>query len=147
MAAAKKDIYFLAVKVFLCKGGSLFICKDSFGHWDLPGGRIIASEFKTRLEKIVERKMKEELGLGLRYTLGKPVLFMRHERKESMPGGRKKARIFAIGYEAKYVGGEIKLSNRHTNCLWVPVKKLNPKKYFRGGWLHGVEEYLRLIRK
>ena len=123
------------------------ISKDSFNHWDLPGGSMPPREFKTPLEKVVQRKMKEELGQSIKYKPGKPVIFMRHERKENMPGGRKKARIFAIGYKAIYKGGDIKLSKRHTEYKWVPVDKFNPKKYFAGGWLCGVQEYLRFVKK
>lgn len=34
----QKDLYFVAVKVFLEKDGQLLILKDGFGEWDLPGG-------------------------------------------------------------------------------------------------------------
>ena len=140
----EKDIYYIAVKVFLANRGKFFICKDNFNHWDLPGGRLLPCEFNTPLEKVIRRKMREELGPAAKYTLGKPVVFMRHERKEKMPGGRKKARIFAVGYKATYKGGNIKLSKRHTEGLWVPIRNFDAKKYFTGGWLKGVQEYLEL---
>ncbi|MBI4087455.1 MAG: NUDIX domain-containing protein [Candidatus Liptonbacteria bacterium] len=142
-----KDVYYVAVKVFLRKGGKLFIFEDSFKHWDIPGGRILPNEFNTPLEKILQRKVKEELGSRIKYDLGKPVVFMRHERKERMPGGRKKARIFAVGYRAKYIGGTIRLSKRHSRYLWISVKNFKPEKYFSGGWLEGVQKYLKIAKK
>lgn len=36
----QKDVYFVAVKVFLEKGNTFLVFKDKFGDWDLPGGRI-----------------------------------------------------------------------------------------------------------
>ena len=138
-----KDLYFVAVKVFLRRGIELLILKDYFGDWDLPGGRIRPDEFNTALFKIVQRKMREELGVKVRYKLGQPAVFMRHERLEN---GKIPVRIFALGYEAKYLGGKIKLSPRHPRMQWIPLKNFKPGKYFRGGWLKGVVEYLKLKR-
>lgn len=140
---SQKDFYFVAVKIFLEDSkGNLFIFKDRFGDWDLPGGRLRQEDFQTPLEKVVARKVKEELGSKVRYSLGEPVVFMRHERMERLPNGKKeKRRIFAVGYQAKYLGGVIKSSSQHTENTWVPMKTLKPEKYFVGGWLKGVKEY------
>jgi ADP-ribose pyrophosphatase YjhB (NUDIX family) len=138
-----KDLYFVAVKVFMEKDGKLLIMKDSFGCWDLPGGRIKPDEFETPMEGIVDRKMKEELGGQIKYEIGKPIVFMRHERVETAPGNPM-VRIFAVGYEGKLKEGEIKLSSRHTEILWVDLKNFRPEDYFSGGWLKGVQEYLNI---
>ncbi|MBL7045592.1 MAG: NUDIX domain-containing protein [Parcubacteria group bacterium] len=76
----EKDTYFVAVKLFLEDDGKLFIFKDKWGDWDLPGGRIKKDEFNAPLEEVIARKVKEELGEGVIYTLGKPEVLMRHER-------------------------------------------------------------------
>ena len=136
-----KDLYFVAVKVFMEKDGKLLIMKDNFGNWDLPGGRIKPVEFETPMEDIVKRKMKEELGDSIEYEIGKPAVFMRHERVENVPGNPT-VRIFAVGYEGKLLNGEIKLSERHTEMLWVDLNNFKPEDYFKGGWLKGVQEYL-----
>jgi ADP-ribose pyrophosphatase YjhB (NUDIX family) len=140
----QKDTYFVAVKVFLEHKGKLFISKDRFGDWDLPGGRLLPNEFNTPLEKVVARKIKEELGKTLRYKLGEPLVFMRHERNEILADAtRSKRRIFAIGYEATYLGGSIALGKNHNKGEWMEIKKLKPELYFKGGWLKGVKEYLK----
>ena len=145
MKNLEKDLYFVAVKVFLERRGKFFIFKDRFGAWDLPGGRLRESDFQTPLEKVVMRKIKEELGVGVRYKLGKPAVFMRHERMEHLANGKKeKRRIFMISYRAKYLGGEIKLGKNHVVSEWVPLKSFKPEKYFTGGWLQGVKQYLKL---
>ncbi len=141
-----KDLYFVAVKVFLRRGGKFLILKDSFGIWDIPGGRLKPDEFNTPLEKVVARKMREELGSHLRYALKKPVVFMRHERRETAPGNPK-VRIFAVGYEAIWKSGEIALSPRHPRMEWVSVQSFKPERYFKGGWLRGIKEYLLLRSK
>jgi len=145
MSIDQKDTYFVAVKVFLERGGKLLILKDNFGDWDLPGGRIKKDEFDKPLEEIIKRKMSEELGNKIQYSIGKPVVFMRHQRIEQI-GGSPLVRIFAIGYEGRLESGEIKTSERHPEILWVDPSNFNPDDYFKGGWLKGVKEYLS-IRK
>lgn len=143
MTVSQQDLYYVAVKVFLENDNKFFIFKDKYEAWDLPGGRIQKHEFDVPLEQVLERKIREELGTSVKYKLGNPVVFMRHEREENGSN----VRIFAIGYRATFLGGKIKLSERHTESMWVPVKTFNPARYFEGGWLKGVEEYLVICRK
>jgi hypothetical protein len=140
-----KDTYFVAVKVFLEKEGKLLIMKDNFGDWDLPGGRIKKDEFEAPLDQIINRKMSEELG-NARYEIGNPVVFMRHERIEQSPGNPL-VRIFAIGYEGKFLGGELQPSARHPEFIWVDLHTFKPEEYFKGGWLKGLQEYLKRSRQ
>jgi 8-oxo-dGTP pyrophosphatase MutT (NUDIX family) len=141
-----KDSYFVAVKIFLeDSSGSLLITKDRFGDWDIPGGRLRENDFDVPLEKVVERKMIEELGKDISYKLGKPLLFMRHERNEVLSSGDKqRRRIFAIGYEAKYLDGQIMLGSNHEKYEWVDLKNFKPEDYFTGGWLQGIREYMQI---
>lgn len=135
-----KDLYFVAVKVFLRRGKELLILRDNFGDWDLPGGRIKPDEFKRPLAEIVKRKIKEELGPRVSYALGRPEVFMRHERLEN---GKTPVRIFALGFEARYAKGDIRLSPRHPEMRWVRLASFRPERFFKGGWLKGVKEYLK----
>jgi len=146
MSISDKDTYYVAVKVFLEKDGKLFIFKDGFDRWDLPGGRIKKDEFNTPLEQIVARKVSEELGDDIKYTLGKPTIFMRHERVENVEGSPT-IRIFAIGYPATLESGDIELPSHHKEMLWVDPNDFEPEKYFEGGWLKGVKEYLELKKR
>ncbi|MDO8564960.1 MAG: NUDIX hydrolase [bacterium] len=144
-----KDTYFVAVKVFLIDSEeNLFIIKDRFGDWDIPGGRLREQDFNVPLEAVAERKLKEELGEDVKYTLGEPVIFMRHERDEIAPSGaREKRRIFSVGYAAQYKGGEIKMGKNHEKYEWVPVKTFQPDAYFTGGWLQGIREFQSKYQK
>jgi len=146
MGIEQKDAYFVAVKVFLEKEGKLLILKDSFGDWDLPGGRIRKDEFEAPLEQVIKRKMSEELGDEIRYAIGKPAVFMRHQRAENVPGNPT-VRIFAIGYEGILSEGEIHLSEMHSEMLWVNPNTFKPERYFKDGWLKGVQEYLDIRNK
>jgi ADP-ribose pyrophosphatase YjhB (NUDIX family) len=140
---SQMDTYFVAVKLFLEKDGKLFIFKDRFGVWDLPGGRIRKDEFATPIEEIIKRKVKEELGDEVEYELGAPVVTMRVERQEASPE-KPTIHIFAVGYRATMTGGTIKLSSQHTEMLWVDPKDFKPEDYFSGGWLKGAQDYIAL---
>jgi len=136
-----KDTYFVAVKVLLRDKGKLLITHDVFGSWDIPGRRIKPDEFEVPLEEIVARKMREELGPNVTYKLGNPVVFFRHERIERSTN--EPVRIFAVGYEADYVSGEVTLGGNHDKSEWVDVSTFKPEDYFTGGWLKGLQEYLQ----
>ena len=43
-------------------------------------------EFNAPLEDIIARKMTQEVGLDVKYKIGKPLLFLRHERVEATAG-------------------------------------------------------------
>ncbi len=140
--ASERDLYYVAVKAFLEHNGKFLIFKDGHGDWDIPGGRIQKSEFSVPLEKVLRRKMKEELGASFEYKLGKPIVLMRHERRENGSN----VRIFAVGYQTTLLNGDITFSSHHTDFKWVPIKSFNPNSYFDGGWLGGVKEYLAIRR-
>ncbi len=135
-----KDWYFVAVKLFLRKGDEFLITHDIWDAWDLVGGRLRKQDFSTPLEDVVKRKVSEELGPEVKYKLGKPVVFFRHEREEAGLNNEK-VRIFAVGYEAEYLDGKIKLGAHHDKMEWVDVKTFKPEDYFIGGWLAGIQEY------
>ncbi len=145
MSTFEKDMYFVAVKVFLVREGKLLILKDNFGDWDLPGGRLKKDEFHNSLTSVIERKMAQEIGTKAKYTIGKPVVFLRHERNEAVPGNPL-VRIFAVGYDGTLDDGDIVLSSRHIEMRWVDLMTFKPKEYFTGGWLQGVQEYLDFVR-
>lgn len=144
MSTNEKDKYFVAVKIFLEKDWQFLIMKDNFGDWDLPGGRIKRDEFETPLEDVIARKMNQEVGSGIKYKLGKPLVFMRHERVEDST--KESVRIFAIGYRADWISGEVKTSERHTEVVWADKRIFKPEAYFKGGWLKGVQEYLSISK-
>lgn len=146
----EKDLYFVAVKVFLVDSqGRLLIIKDIYDDgWDLPGGRLRPMDFDAPLENVVQRKMNEEVGGSVQYKLGKPVVFFRHERDEVLASGNKeKRRIFAVGYEAEYLGGEIQLGDYLKDYKWVALDSFVPEDYLVGGWLKGVKEYIQQKEK
>lgn len=143
-----KDVYFVAVKALLRDGNKILLTHDIWDQWDLPGGRIKKGEFKKPLESILERKIREELGDSVKYKIGEPKTFFRVERIEYLEtGGEMIVRIFGIGYEVEYLGGEIKLGDHHDSMEWFDVGDFKPENYLKGGWENGLNEYLKTVRK
>lgn len=68
---------------------------------------------------------------------------MRHKRNEANMDNQE-VKIFAVGFDAELVSGEIKLSSHHTEILWVDPKTFKPEEYFTGGWLRGLQDYLKI---
>lgn len=142
MTHSEKDNYQVAVKAFLERDGAFLILKDRYGDWDIPGGRLLPGEFETPLTEVLRRKLREELGDRLAYAIGEPIVHMRHQRTEP----RGVVRIFAVGYLARRVSGEIELSPQHTEAQWAPIDTFDPEPLFQGGWLQGVRDYLSIRR-
>jgi 8-oxo-dGTP pyrophosphatase MutT (NUDIX family) len=142
MDSKSKDLYFVAVKLFIRDGDKLLVIHDIFGSWDLPGGRIKKDEFNTPLKAVIERKIYEELGGDIKVEVGESNgIFFRVERNEAGLDGQL-VRIFAVGYDAKYLSGEVEIGKHMEKYEWVDVKTFKPEDYFKGGWLTGVQEYL-----
>ena len=139
-----KDVYFIAVKALVRDGDKLLITHDVFKSWDIPGGRIKKDEFEKPFEDVLRRKIAEELGGDVKYEIGDPVTFFRVERSEV--GIEGDARIFAIGYKVKYLGGEIILGDHHDEYRWVDINSFDPKELFKDGWEIGLGEYLGKVR-
>lgn len=79
-----KDFYHVSLKIILKnqQGQGLILRvlnSGSFaGYYDLPGGRIDISEFRTALPKIIKREIIEEIG-KIKYKLNeKPAALGRH---------------------------------------------------------------------
>jgi 8-oxo-dGTP pyrophosphatase MutT (NUDIX family) len=147
MDSKSKDLYFVAVKLFIRDGDKLLIVHDIFGSWDLPGGRIKKDEFNTPLVDVITRKIHEELGDNIKIEVGEPSnVFFRVERNEAGLDGQL-VRIFAVGYDAKRVSDEVEIGKHMEKYEWVNIKTFKPEEYFESGWLTGMQEYLAKVNK
>lgn len=124
----KRDygIFQVALKVLLQKGDKILFLRDSDAdrHWDWPGGRIDNVEYRTPIEKIIAREVREELGQKVRYVLGKPHF---HLRRWTLWNGKKTC-VFCVFYEAKWMSGEIRLSAEHSAYEWIDTKRFHTLK-------------------
>ena len=141
-----KAVYFVAVKIFLRRGDELLLLHDIFDTWELPGGRIKLDEWQKPLVETVARKLRKELGDEVKYSTPKPTgTFFQVSRTEKTAEQEQEVRIFAIGFEAEYLGGEIKLSEIHDAKKWVDVRDFKPLELQNNDWMHGVEGYLKSL--
>jgi hypothetical protein len=139
----EKGAFQVAVKILLRHGDTLLITHDVFGEWDLPGGRLLALEFGGDIRDVLARKMREELGECVQYGFSGPKVCFQVERIEC--DMKQPVRIFGIGFEAEYLGGEIQLGPHHDRYIWANTKTFEPQKYFRHGWELGVSDYLEQL--
>lgn len=136
-----KDVYFIAVKALVRDGNKLLTTHDVFNSWDIPGGRIKKDEFQKPLKDVLRRKLGEELGDGFRYEIGEIVANFSVERYEV--GIDTTARIFAVGYEVRYIDDDIVLGHNHDKYEWVDMETFKPRLLFKDGWEIGLESYMK----
>ena len=144
-----KEAYFIAIKALIRKGDEILITHDIWNQWDLPGGRIKKDEFRKEFQDVLRRKISEELGDKVKYEISKyPKAFFRVQRTEFLEqGGTMNVRIFGIGYEVEYLGGDIILGPHHDKIEWVNINKFDPYLYFKGGWEEGLFEYIKACKE
>lgn len=134
----KRDfaVFQVGLKVLLRKGDKILFLRDNNARrsWDWPGGRIDNVEYRTPLASIIAREIREEVGSKVKYVLGEPRF---HLRRWTLWHG-KKACIFCVFYEAKWLSGEIRLSSEHCAYEWIDPKKFHLLK--RADFKHE-EEY------
>ncbi|MFA4835032.1 MAG: NUDIX domain-containing protein [Dehalococcoidia bacterium] len=111
------------------------------GFYDLPGGRIDEREKKVSLRTIIKREIQEELGRSVRYRMEETPIAIGQHWHYSKRLRREKFAII-IFFEAKYLGGKVRLSHEHLDYCWVAVHRKNCRKYFVCGILAGMENYL-----
>src|SRR3989344_5292292 len=118
-----------AAKAFIVKDRKLLFLKRRAndvhrpGEWDIPGGRLNPGESPFLG---LQRETREETGLEIEIQAPLDVHYFTRD------DGQK---ITLIIFLCKLSGGEIKLSEEHTEYKWVDLE--NPKDDFPN-WLHKV---------
>lgn len=135
----KRDFenYQVALKLLLRKGNKTLFLKDTYNQgWDLPGGRIDNVEDKTPLEQILIRELNEEIGDGVKYTIGKSVFQYRKFFQRKTP-------VFVVVYEGKYISGDIKISSEHNGYDWLDMENYKFKSidFFDKGEYEAFKNY------
>jgi ADP-ribose pyrophosphatase YjhB (NUDIX family) len=131
MPYQKPQAFMISLKVLLKndRGEYLLLKTPSqtpgwFGKYDLPGGRINDDEVEIDFHELIDREIKEEAGPKIKYKLRKdPVALAKYRFKD----GRC---ILYILFEARYISGQIVISDEHTEYRWEKVTLKNSDKYF-----------------
>ncbi len=143
-----KDFYQVSLKLFLknTKGETLILgalpMGSYTGYYDVPGGRILDTEFRIPLVDIVKRELKEECDVTDVTIKEKPVAVGRHLVPAVQTRLNRDIHVLYLFFEATLNSGEITISKEHTSFEWVDLKSLDIEKYFKSGILEGVKMYL-----
>ena len=146
----KQDFYHVSLKLLLKNNeGHVLILKarsegSMEGFYDVPGGRIDTDEFTAPFEMILRREVKEEIGdVEVSINLN-PVAVSRGMIGSSVHHEGEEIHILYIFFEADYHGGDIVISDELTDHKWVDLGRIDPKDYFNGGILEGIQTYLEI---
>lgn len=116
------------------------------GYYDLLGGRISTGKHGVPFIESIRREVEEEVGSSFEFEIDeRPVSYGIH----TVPSGptRKEVQILMLFFEAKYIKGEIKLSEEHKEYAWLDITEQNLKKYFVRGLLQGMSSYFKFKEK
>lgn len=139
------DRYQVSLKIFLRNAeGKILILKAApdcsyGGYWDFPGGRIDYSEFEVPFKDILSREIIEEVG-EIDFSIDGllPVALGRH--KVPVKQGNDVHVLYHF-YEATYLGGDIRISDEHTESAWVDLSEIDLQEHFISGLLEGAKSY------
>jgi len=145
----EKDFYQVSLKVIIKndRGEILLLAEDpngsSAGFYDLLGGRITVDEFTVPLLDVLRREITEEIG-EINFLLdSKPIAIGRHLVPAIKSETNSDIHVLYVFFEAKFISGEIIISDEHSDFKWVDFSKEEPAKYLKSGNLEGMEMYLQ----
>lgn len=116
----KNDALFcVGQKAFIEKNGKVLVLFDPVEGLDFPGGKIQEGEAinanASSLTLSLKREVMEETGLDV--NIFNPFAVWYHEfPKESRNYGKV---VYLVAFKAKYLSGDVKLSDEHNNFKWV----------------------------
>ena len=99
------------------------------GSWAIPGGKVKPGE---RLEKALEREVKEEAGINVKIIKLLKIAEQFHDDHHHI----------VFYYKAKPVSGKIKAGSDMVDIGWFPLKDINKMKISKKN-----KNYLNSIKK
>ena len=139
--AQDNKLFFVGLKAFIEKDGKVLILRETFTPytkeraWELPGGRIQHDEDAVPLESILLREVREECGENLRITVGDVIHVFRRQFSDA-------SWVFLVGYDCKYLSGEVSISTEHTEYQWLAPEDIDTYD-FVNGYKEAITEYFR----
>lgn len=112
------------------------------GFYDFPGGRVSKGEFNLDFSEVIKREIFEELG-EIKYEIfSQPVAVGKTFVPSIKTRSGKDINVLYLFFEAKYLGGDIVISEEHIDYRWIDVEKEDLDKLFLAGNLEGIKMYL-----
>jgi 8-oxo-dGTP pyrophosphatase MutT (NUDIX family) len=112
-------LFCVSQKAFIEKDGKVLVLFDPIEGLDLPGGKIQIGEAMNAdpvsLTLSLKREVIEETGLQIEVFSPFTVWYYEFPKEHGSYG---KA-VYIVGFKARYISGEIKLSSEHNNFKWV----------------------------
>jgi 8-oxo-dGTP pyrophosphatase MutT (NUDIX family) len=124
----------------VCDQRLLLLKEADTGYWELPGGRIDVGEERLAHEAILAREIREELGDGIKLLLRQEAAsFMRQRPTDG-------AFLFLMVRLAVFDGGEIRLSDEHSDYRWFGPNDWQRLKFPElSDYAKGLQEVWRMI--
>jgi 8-oxo-dGTP diphosphatase len=110
--------FYIGQKVVLEKDGKILVLNDPMFGGDLPGGKIQVGE--TDFVELISREVFEETGLKI--SVGRPFYTRYFIMPRSATGKHHRnagKMSYLVYFTARYVSGEITLSDEHDRYVWV----------------------------
>lgn len=108
------------------------------GHFDLPGGRIGADEFRVPFLDIVRREIKEEAGNVDVALQPNPVALGNHTFVSKRFGP---TQVLYVAFAGTFLGGDIRVSDEHTEPRWFTPDEACDGTHFISGNLEVLRRY------
>jgi len=107
----EEAIFNVGQKAFIKKDDKVLVLWNAHGL-DFPGGRIKENEIADKVGESLVESLKREVAeeVALEIEVGEPFATWFYKTKKA---------VFLVGYECKYVSGQVKLSDEHYKYEWV----------------------------
>ena len=113
-------LFYVGQKAFIEKNGKVLVVFDPLFGVDFPGGKIQEGEINDdnvdNLTSALKRETKEETGLDIEVLNPFTVWSFEFTNKNHRLFGK---RVYIIAFKAKYISGEVKLSDEHHKFEWI----------------------------
>lgn len=93
--------------------------------WGLPGGKINSHEKEAPFEATLTREIEEELGPAFKASIGHPFCAWKYIRPNKPP-------ILLLGFECKYLSGDIALSEEFDTHAWLDRESVQDYTFLPG---------------
>src|SRR5690348_17307163 len=107
------QLFYVGQKAFIEKDGKVLVLKHAHGL-DFPGGKIQAGHLD--FENELKREVREETGLEIEVGEAFNVWHTKFPKNGH--------NIYLVGFKCKYLTGEVKLSEEHTDFSWIDESQL-----------------------